>query len=706
MSDPSFDPFAGLDGITEVTVVGTRLGRTAGSAHLLGEEQLERFNYDDPAQVLASVPGVYMRGEDGMGLRPNIGIRGVNPDRSKKITLMEDGVLFAPAPYSAPAAYYFPLITRITQVKVIKGPGAISYGPGTAGGAIDLVTRPIPSKLSAAADVAGGQYGYGKAHVWGGTSDERTGFLVEGVHLRNNGFKELPSGADTGMTRNEWMTKFSFVVDPRARVRNELQLKLTYSDETSNETYLGLSDADFAANPNQRYAASQLDRMKNHRTAVVLSHVLEPSEHVSLSTSVYRNAFSRVWRKVNGLRSADISSVLQGKDDHSLYFQGILKGETDSSSGSDAIIVGPNDREFVAEGVQSVLHFERKAGKLWHRVEAGLRYHYDRIERRHSESGFLILCGELVPDGGPVVVTAFNEVYTHAVAMHCAYALTFRGLTVTPGLRVELMRYTFDDRAVRQQNSDFAAAVLPGLGLYQGLTESFGLLAGVHRGFSPPAPGGTDKVELELSTNYEAGARLSEGALRAEAIGFFNDYQNLTDICTISSGCTDGADKQFDAGRAHIYGVEVFAQHDLPAGRFTLPLSAAYTYTHAEFRNSFMSEDPIFGNVHKGDHLPYVPEHQLHANAGIEHTRAGGSAGLTYVSRMREVASKADFGDVMSTGRQLVVDVNAWVVVWGPLKLYGDVQNLLDNQVIVSRRPFGARPNAPRWFHVGVRAEY
>ncbi|HEX6245280.1 MAG TPA: TonB-dependent receptor plug domain-containing protein, partial [Polyangiales bacterium] len=88
----------------EVTVVGTKLSRTAGSVHVLRSKDLERFNYDDPTRVVMSVPGVYVRNEDGFGLRPNIGIRGVNPDRSKKITLLEDGVLIAPAPYTAPAA--------------------------------------------------------------------------------------------------------------------------------------------------------------------------------------------------------------------------------------------------------------------------------------------------------------------------------------------------------------------------------------------------------------------------------------------------------------------------------------------------------------------------------------------------------------------------------------------------------------------------
>jgi Fe(3+) dicitrate transport protein len=126
-----------------VTVVGTPEKSTPGSAHVIKTRQLERFEHDDAHAVLAPVPGLYSRGEDGIGLRPNIGIRGVNPDRSKKVALMEDGIPFAPAPYSAPAAYYFPLVTRMAAVRVIKGPAALSYGPQTIGGAIDLVTRPV-----------------------------------------------------------------------------------------------------------------------------------------------------------------------------------------------------------------------------------------------------------------------------------------------------------------------------------------------------------------------------------------------------------------------------------------------------------------------------------------------------------------------------------------------------------------------------------
>lgn len=690
--------------VTEVSVVGTKVERTAGSAHTLRNKDLERMEYDDPAKALQALPGVYARGEDGFGLRNNIGMRGTNSDRSKKVALMEDGVPFGPAPYSAPAAYYFPLLTRMTELRVVKGPAAIVYGPQTIGGALDLVTRPIPSAPSGALDIAGGDFGYAKIHGYYGGSDEHNGVLIEGVHLQSTGFKELNGGANTGFYRNELMFKGQHVFNPHSEQRHELKLKLTYSEEVSNETYLGLSDQDFRADPLQRYPVSALDQMKNHRTSAVVTHVMHPIPGMTVTTQLYRHDFHRTWRKVNRFRGANLFDVLSdAQSSQYAVYSAILAGQADTTNPNEVLMIGPNQREFVAQGIESRFALERRTGPVSHRLEYGARMHNDRIERRHSEDGFIVASGKLLPEGTATTVTAFNDASTVAFSLHAIDAVTFKGLTVTPGVRAELMRSTFDDKLAHSTTYGTAHALLPGIGVFQELFPHFGVLGGVYRGFSPPAPG-SPGASPELSVNYEAGVRYATRRLRAEIIGYYNDYTNLTDVCTLSSGCVDQhLDQQFDAGKARIYGVEAYLRAEPQMGPVTFPLTAAYTLTETEFQTSFSSEDPVFGDVKKGDEIPYVPKHQLSGTLAAECGPASVYGSAVYISRMREVAGSAALDQVIATDSQMVVDVGAKYRILQRLEVYGNVRNLFNEHDLVSRRPFGARPNAPRMIQVGVK---
>src|SRR5690606_12034763 len=97
--DSSSKPLV-LQGISVVGDKAEDLYTATGSAHRVEEATLEQDEYDNINRVLNDVPGIYIRGEDGYGLRPNIGIRGTTTERSQKITLMMDGVVMAPAVYS------------------------------------------------------------------------------------------------------------------------------------------------------------------------------------------------------------------------------------------------------------------------------------------------------------------------------------------------------------------------------------------------------------------------------------------------------------------------------------------------------------------------------------------------------------------------------------------------------------------------------
>ncbi|MGQ0503710.1 MAG: TonB-dependent receptor family protein, partial [Myxococcaceae bacterium] len=679
--------------LLETVVVGTPETATSGSLLLIKEQKLTRFEHDDPVQVLISAPGVYARGEDGFGLRPNVGLRGANSDRSKKVTLLEDGVLFGPAPYSAPAAYYFPLITRMQSVRVLKGPSAVVHGPNTVGGSVELITRGFKGVEELGIDVAGGQYWYGKGHVYYGNTLGKTSFVLEGVHLRSNGFKQLDGGGDTGFAKNEWMLKVRRILTDNQK----LELKLGYATESANETYLGLSDADFRANPLRRYAASGLDHMQWHRTEAVLRHELRAGPWV-ITSSAYRNDFDRTWRKVNRLGGAAVADVLADPtSSRNAVLASVLRGEEDSTGTDDQIWIGPNHRVFVSQGIQSVARAPLRAGPVTNNLELGARYHFDSIDRVHVEDAFRMESGHLVFADRPTLTTVSNRDSTHAVALHALDALNVGRLTLTPGARVEIIRSKTNDRLEFTQSYGSVVAVLPGLGANLQLARPFGIFAGVHRGFTPPAPGSGNALP-ESSVNFEGGARWSRPGERLEAIGFFNNYSNLTDLCTESNGCVTKAtlDQQFSVGSARIYGVEVYGEKNLRLGSFNAPLSLAYTWTRTRLLESFTSPDPQFGRVRAGDELPYVPQHQLVANAGIGHERFSLDVAAIYMGAMREVAGQGVAPAGLLTDAQLTFDATAAVMPFRHAKIYLNVRNLLDSRTLSARRPFGARPIAPR----------
>jgi Fe(3+) dicitrate transport protein len=689
----------------EVVVLVDRIRRAPGSVHVIGQETLERYKYDDPHAALQLVPGVYVRQEDGLGLRPNIGIRGAISDRSSKVALMEDGVLFGPAPYSAPAAYYFPLINRMTGLEVIKGPAAIKYGPQTVGGAINLTTRALPTHQSGGLDLGVGQYGYGKIHGFFGTADGVNAFLIEGVHLRSSGFKELPSGDDTGFYRNEWMLEAAHDFSPGSDLRHQLSLKLTYSDEQSDETYLGLSDEDFRQDSLRRYAASDQDRMKWHRTSVVVSHLVEPAYWLTVTTQAYRHDLSRRWSKSNHFGGASLFDVLSSPTPANAQYRAILEGVADSSSPAEQLYVGPNQRAFVSQGVQTRAEVTGSTGPVEHHAEAGIRFHYDRIERLHTEDAYDVVAGNLVATPTPTLVTTNNMAETYALASYVRDELAWGALTLTPGFRLEAIHSHFEDHLASVDNSRTLLVPLPGVGAHFAFTPELGMLAGVHRGMSPPAPGSNGKPESSI--NYEAGVRYTSGARHAEIIGYYNDYQNLTTICTLSSGCEDqNLDVEFQAGRSRIYGLEAFAEDELRLLGARWPFSASYTLTRTEFLETFTSNDPIFGEVEAGDELPYVPRHEGRVSLGVEVARVGGYVAGNYVSRMREESGSGPLDLALATDAQLTCDVGVHYQVLPPLRLYAQARNITNEHDLASRRPYGARPNPPRWVQVGAQLEF
>ena len=144
----------------------------------------------------------------------------------------------------------------------------------------------------------------------------------------------------------------------------------------------------------------------------------------------------------------------------------MLTGAIGASSDSETLLVGPNDRRFVSQGIQSTLNVREKTGPVEHRLEYGFRVHYDSIDRLHTQDGFSVQGTELIADNEPTETTANNSAQTIALSMYAIDAMSWGPLTVTAGARMESIRSEMDNRLTGVQDLTIQQVIVPGGGLF------------------------------------------------------------------------------------------------------------------------------------------------------------------------------------------------------------------------------------------------
>ena len=678
--------------LEEVTIIGNQEAarEIAGSGALIDSLQIRDELATDINQLLKTVPGTYIREEDGYGLRPNIGIRGATAERSAKITLMEDGVLIAPAPYAAPEAYYFPTLARMQAVEVLKGASQLRYGPQTTGGVINLVSTPQPVN-------AGGrlQLVYGQDHQtdmlasYGG-SIGNVAFNVETAQRYSEGFKSIDrSDQDTGYQIADYVAKVAWQGD-----RHTLNLKAQYSDETSDETYLGLTDADFEQDPDRRYGLSQPDAMSNEHKALSLGWDWDVSADATLSTTVYRNEFHRDWFKLSGG-----GKLVEAANAGDVAAQAILDGDADATD----LMFKHNNRRYVSQGLQTNLDWEWYA----HRFAIGARYHEDEVDRLQPTERFDQVSGELIFKGVLQPTASDNRLQgADALAVWLTDAWQISdSLRLDIALRHERVdtweyRYSQLDRTdIASSRRNEVAIWLPGVAALYQVNENWSILAGVHRGFSPLGGGAQSWEKPETSVNYEFGVRY-DGTVFAEVIGFYSDFSNKGESCSNAYPCSNGATSgTFITGEAVVAGLEIQVGHVFETGAITWPVSLAYTFSEAEARGNRGTDD-----IQEGDTLASVPENILSLRVGAQiGNRWDSYAVFKYTDAMCvEIGCDRDSSPFVKTDSFMSVDIGARYAVSDDVSAFIKLENALDKRAIVSRQPDGARPNKPLTALVGV----
>lgn len=700
-----------------VMVIGNadRAADLTGSAQFIDKETLDQNNYTDINRVLRQVPGVNIQEEEGYGNRPNIGLRGGRSERSADITLMEDGILIAPAPYASPSAYYFPRVNRMEAVEVRKGSSTIKFGPRTTSGAVNLISSSVPETQEIEALAGYGtdntqrlQGHYGDSIAFGSGN---FGFVLDASHDSTDGFKSIDIvGGDTGYSIQDLMGKVKLSTDPTADIYQSVEVKIGGTEEDSDETYLGLTQSDFDADPYRRYAASQVDNMDATHRQYHIRHFVDFG-NFDATTTLYHNQFSRNWYKLDDITVGGVRQSLSNALTMPAFLSA-LQGQTNlDGSAANNLTVRANNRDYYATGIQTDLATQFSMGETDHEMEFGVRYHYDKEDRFQHENLYAINNGVMtLTSAGAPGSNANRHATAKATALYILDEINYANWTFVPGIRyeyIDLKREDFNNNAIRENTVD---EIVPGIGIGYAFTDEFSLFGGIHKGFAPPSPSSTND-DNEESINYELGGRYNGNVLNAEIVGFFNDYSNLLGECTLSSGCTGGATgDQFNAGEVDAYGIELSLGYDAaPALNFTdisLPVNFNYTYTHAEFQNNFVSGFDEWGSVTAGDELPYIPEHQFFISAGVVASKWEMHVAGKYVDEMRTQAGSGSIPIGQGTDEHFIVDIAGEYEVLDNTRLFFTADNIFDTEYVAARRPAGARPGKPLTALAGIKFEF
>lgn len=636
-----------------------------GAIDIISPEEMEMIQPASLQDALKTVPGVNARDEEGYGAIPNIGIRGLSPNRSTKVLILEDGAPIQPSLFLSNASYYSPPVERISSIEVLKGATGLRYGPNTIGGVINYQSKtPLKDGI-----VKGklGSHGYRLLELEAGTSSEQKS-MGGGINLitsEANGFR------NNGYRMNDILVKGGMAIGQS----QWLGLKLTRYENEINTSYVGLRPDEFIHTPTKNPAPD--DQFLSNRTSFDINHELEIDTSTKLKTLMYWSQLERnFWRR-------DVASKTR-------------QGTSFVDCGGTAYCVTGRNRNFDMLGIDSRLFTNYQAFGIQNESEIGVRLHSETMSNKTERSN----AGPRARTG---VITGNENNDAKAVALYLQNRFLFTDqFAVTPGVRVESYRQNRKNEMNGVQGQANNTELVPGIGATWQLAPELQLYSSVYKGFAPAmisaaisGDGVDQKLDAERSMNIEFGFRGQAQKWTYEGAAFRMDFSNQIVNQALSGGIskTNGG-QSLHQGAEGALGYAITSAWSVLANATYIPV--------AEFKGGALG--PI------GNRIPYTPK--LTGNLGLNYSKDGLKSFLNAYHVSSQYADSANTVEESNDGTKGLIPSFTtlnWSIVYSPqkdLKLFGVVRNLFDKKFISGRSPDGIFPGAERNFELGLAYQF
>ena len=551
------------------TVVGDWLGEAqqdnvfehAGARDVVRREAFERSGATTAREVLNRMPGVNAPDNNGTGshdLALNFGIRGLNPRLASRSTVLMDGIPVPFAPYGQPQLSLAPIsMGNMDAVDVVRGGGAVRYGPQNVGGIVNFVTRAIPEQATFKAAM---QNQVSPSSSQDGLKNSAN-LLVGGTNDNGLGGALLYSGVRGGDWREHSDTQIDDLI-----LKGKLQLDEANSLHAMAQYYEGeadmpggLSSADFDADP---YQSTRLkDKFWGRRTLFNFGYDYKQDD-----------------------RQFSVNSF---------FTKTLRSGYLDQGS-----FVSLSPREYWVRGIETRFSQGLALGESWHELGIGYRY--------VNEAGHELRFREPVNGNLPTTASRNDRDTRGSTEAHAIYLddrIDIGRWTITPGIRYEMIDSEQSNKLSGQRYQGSYNTALPALNVMYHLTDSWNLYANTEGSFGSvqysqmPNRVTSGEVKPEKARTWEVGTRYDNGDLQAEIGAFLINFDNQYE-----SNQTN--DSVIARGETRHQGIETsvrYALDGLSPALAGFDVHASYAFVDATIR-----ED----GPNKGNQVPFSSRHK------------------------------------------------------------------------------------------------
>ncbi len=542
--------------LQEVTVTSTGLKQQAqnfaSTINFISSKKMQELNIQSVGDAMRLIPGANYLDEDGRGIKPSIGLRGLDPGRSGNTLIVIDGKFPIGQSYSQLGAYYMMPVGAIDHVEVIKGASPVLYGVGSIGGVVNIITKTGKGLPYNRFFANYGSYNALNTGVETYGNNGKISYYAGYNRRQGDGFRTANSQFHTD--------DVTLQIGIRPDSLNELKVYVNAFDENSR-TPGGIAQKDFEEN--YRKTVNLHDAFIGKRFSTSISYTRTLNTISKISTSLYGSYFLRDWwvgdKTGKNANTGEIRNIPSG----GLFIDYNNTGK-----------LGPLQNDFLT----------------------GVRVHGD-ITNKYFLVGDNIDARTGKTTRGIQAPTTVYEAY-----LYDNLSLTDK-LKISPGLRYTHVAFRQKDIVNGTLTDSKNESLIYSLGLIYMPADNLSLYTTVSRGYQPPAieaamnPGtiaaGT-MLQAETSNNYEVGIRSqSLGWLDISLNGYLLYYNNKV---IYESGVYKNAGQSFHRG--------------IEAEINILPVENLKFYVTGAIQKATFST-----GQYQGNYLPYAPTRLFTAGA-------------------------------------------------------------------------------------------